>query len=152
LVILDRLDLNERIAAISSSRETAARSRVPIKSSPAKIGNASSTMRKNGERYPSTISYPQRKAYLVIRRCRISARGDHIDAYYCCGFETGTFYTSCCSRCCRNFQRRARQHWIEGQQLDLVPTNYSEIPAESHATNEPHNQHNHNNCSYDTQT
>jgi hypothetical protein len=34
----------------------------------------------------------------------------------------------------------------------LLPTNYFELPAESRATDEPHNQHNHNNCSYQTQT
>ena len=39
-----------------------------------------------------------------------------------------------------------------GRQRDLLPTNYFELQAESHATDEPYNQHNHNNYSYQTQT
>jgi hypothetical protein len=61
-------------------------------------------------------------------------------------------FNSCHSRCYPKFQTHARQRWIEARQRDLLPTNHFELPAESHATDEPHNQRNHNNCSYQTQT
>jgi hypothetical protein len=104
------------------------------------------------ERYQSSISYQQLKAYRAILRCRSSALGGHIDVYHGCGFETGTPYNSCRSRCYPKFRAHARLRWIEAQQRNLLPANYFELPAESHTTDEPHNHHNHNNCSYHTQT
>src|ERR1035441_2549294 len=56
-------------------------------------------------------------------------------------------FNSCRSRCYPKFQAHTRLRWIKARQRDLLPTNYFELPAESHATDEPHNQHNHNNCS-----
>jgi hypothetical protein len=79
-------------------------------------------------------------------------RHGHIDVSHGSGFETGISYNSCRSRCCPKFQAHARLRWIEARKRDLLPTNYFALPAESHATDEPHNQHNHNNCSYQTQT
>jgi|ERR1035441_7234121 hypothetical protein len=104
------------------------------------------------EHYQSSISYQQLKAYRAILRCRTSALGGHIDVCHGCGFETGVPYNSCRSRRYPKFQAHARQRWIEAWRRDLLPTNYFELPAESRATDEPHNQHNHNNCSYQTQT
>jgi hypothetical protein len=78
--------------------------------------------------------------------------GGHIDVSHGSGFETGISYNSCRSRCCPKFQAHARLRWIEARKRDLLPTNYFALPAESHATDEPHNQHNHNYCSYQTQT
>jgi len=88
----------------------------------------------------------------AILRRRTSALGGHIDVCHGCGFETGIPYNSCRSRCYPRFQTYARQRWIEARQRDLLPANYFELPAKSHATDEPHNQHDHNNCSYHTQT
>ena len=104
------------------------------------------------ERYQFSISYQQLKAYRAILRCRTSALGGHIEVCHGYGFETGIPYNSCRSRCYPKFHAHARQRWIEAWRRDLLPTNYFELPAESHATDEPHNQHNHNNCSYQTQT
>ena len=42
------------------------------------------------------------------------------------------------------------RRWIEARQRDLLPSSYFKLPAESHATDEPYNQHNHNDCSYQT--
>jgi hypothetical protein len=88
----------------------------------------------------------------AILRCRTSALGGHIAVYHGCCFETGIPFNSCRSRCYPKFQTHTRQRWIEARQRNLLPTNYFELLAESHATDEPHNQHNHNNCSYQTQT
>jgi hypothetical protein len=49
-------------------------------------------------------------------------------------------------------QRMHAKRWIEVRQRDQLTTNYVELSAESRATDEPHNHHNHNNCSYQTQT
>jgi len=104
------------------------------------------------ERYQSSISYQQLKASRGILRCRPSALGGHIDVCHGCGFETGIHYNSCRSSCYPEFQAHASQRSIKARQPYRLPTSYFELPAESHATNEPHHQHNHNNCSYDTQT
>ena len=88
----------------------------------------------------------------AILRGRTSALGGRIDVCHGRGFETGIPYNSCLSRCYPKFQAHARLRWIEARKRDLLPTNYFALSAESHATDEPHNQHNHNNCSYQTHT
>jgi predicted Zn-ribbon and HTH transcriptional regulator len=68
------------------------------------------------ERYHSSFSYQQLKAFRAIARCRTAALGGRIDQCHGCGYETGISYNSCRSRCCPKCQAQARRRWIEAQQ------------------------------------
>ena len=79
------------------------------------------------ERYQSSLSYQQLKAFRAIARCRTAALGGHIDVCHGCGFETGISYNSCRSRCCPKCQAHARRRWLEAQRRDLLNTNYFHV-------------------------
>ena len=79
------------------------------------------------ERYQSSISYQQLKAFRAVSRCRTAALGGHIDVCHGCGYETGISYNSCRSRCCPKCQAQARQRWIDARQQELLPTNYFHV-------------------------
>jgi len=79
------------------------------------------------ERYQSSVSYQQLKAFRAIARCRTAALGGHIDECHGCGYEAGISYNSCRSRCCPKCQAQARQRWIEAQQRDLLNTGYFHV-------------------------
>ncbi len=79
------------------------------------------------ERYQSSFSYQQLKAFRAIARCRTAALGGHIDQCHGCGYEAGISYNSCRSRCCPKCQAQARQRWIEAQQRDLLNTGYFHV-------------------------
>jgi len=79
------------------------------------------------ERYPSSLSYQQLKAYRAVLRCRTAALGRHQDKCVGCGYEAPISYHSCRSRCCPKCQAQARRRWLEAQQRDLLNTHYFHV-------------------------
>jgi Putative transposase/Transposase zinc-binding domain len=79
------------------------------------------------ERYQSSLSYQQLKAYRAIVRCRTAALGGHKDKCVGCQYEAPISYNSCRSRCCPKCQAQARRRWLEAQQRDLLNTNYFHV-------------------------
>ena len=76
------------------------------------------------ERYRSSLSYQQLKAYRAVLRCRTATLGGHKDKCLGCQYEALISYNSCPSRCCPKCQAHARQRWLEAQQRDLLNTSY----------------------------
>jgi len=79
------------------------------------------------QRYQSSLSYQQLKAYRAIERCRTAALGGHKDKCVECGYEAPISYNSCRSRCCPKCQAQARRRWVQTQQRDLLNTNYFHV-------------------------
>ncbi len=79
------------------------------------------------ERYQSSFSYQQLKAYRAVERCRTAALGGHKDKCVNCHYEAPISYNSCRSRCCPKCQAQARRRWLEAQQRDLVNINYFHV-------------------------
>jgi hypothetical protein len=76
------------------------------------------------ERYHSSISYQQLKAYRAVLACRTASLGGHLDVCSACGFENGISFNSCRNRHCPKCQAGARERWIENRQQELLPTGY----------------------------
>ena len=76
------------------------------------------------ERYQSSLSYQQLKAYRAVLRCRTAALSGHKDKCEDCQYEAPILYNSCRSRCCPKCQAHARRLWLEAQQRDLLHTHY----------------------------
>jgi hypothetical protein len=76
------------------------------------------------ERYQSSISYQQLKAYRAVLACRTASLGGHLDVCSECGLETGISFNSCRNRHCPKCQATARERWIEARQQELLPTGY----------------------------
>jgi hypothetical protein len=79
------------------------------------------------QRYQSSVSYQQLKAYRAVERCRTAALGGHKDRCVHCQYEAPISYNSCRSRSCPKCQAQARRLWLEAQQRDLVNTNYFHV-------------------------
>ena len=79
------------------------------------------------ERYHSSLSYQQLKAYGAVERCRTAALGGHKDKCVGCAYEAPISYNSCRSRFCPKCQAQARKRWLEAQQRDLLDTNYFHV-------------------------
>ena len=79
------------------------------------------------ERYQSSLSYQQLKAYSAVECCRTRALGGHKDRCVECQYEAPISYNSCRSRCCPKCQAQSRQRWLELQQRDLLNTNYFHV-------------------------
>jgi len=79
------------------------------------------------ERYQSSVSYQQLKAYRAVERCRTAALGGHKDRCVHCHYEAPISYNSCRSRCCPKCQAQERQRWLQAQQRDLLNTNYFHV-------------------------
>jgi len=79
------------------------------------------------ERFQSSLSYQQLKAFRAVLRCRTAALGAHKDKCVDCQYEAPISYNSCRSRCCPKCQAQARQRWVEAQQRDLLSTNYFHV-------------------------
>ena len=79
------------------------------------------------ERYQSSLSYQQLKAYRAVLRCRTAALGGHKDKCVHCQYEAPVSYNSCRSRCCPKCQAQVRRRWLEAQQRDLLNTNYFHV-------------------------
>jgi hypothetical protein len=79
------------------------------------------------ERFQSSVSYQQLKAYRAVSRCRTAALGGHKDKCVDCQYQAPISYNSCRSRCCPKCQAQARRRWLEAQQRDLLNTNYFHV-------------------------
>ena len=79
------------------------------------------------ERYQSSLSYQQLKAYRAVLHCRTAALGGHRDKCVGCAYEAPISYNSCRSRCCPKCQAQARRRWLAAQQRDLLNTNYFHV-------------------------
>ena len=79
------------------------------------------------ERYYSSFSYQQLKAFRAILRCRTAALGGHIDVCHACGYESGISYNSCRSRSCPKCQAAARERWLQARQRELLDTGYFHV-------------------------
>jgi hypothetical protein len=79
------------------------------------------------ERYQSSLSYQQLKAYRAVERCRTAALGGHKDKCVGCEYEAPISYNSCRSRSCPKCQAQARRLWLEAQQRDLLNTSYFHV-------------------------
>ena len=79
------------------------------------------------QRFKSSLSYQQLKAYRAVLRCRTAALGGHKDKCIDCQYEAPISYNSCRSRCCPKCQAQARRRWLEAQQRDLLNTNYFHV-------------------------
>jgi Putative transposase/Transposase zinc-binding domain len=79
------------------------------------------------ERYRSSVSYRQLKAFRAVERCRTAALGGHRDRCVGCQYSPPVSYNSCRSRCCPKCQAQARRRWLQAQQRDLLNTNYFHV-------------------------
>jgi hypothetical protein len=79
------------------------------------------------QRYQSSVSYQQLKAYRAVSRCRTAALGGHKDKCVGCQYEAPISYNSCRSRSCPKCQAQARTRWLQAQQRDLLNTNYFHV-------------------------
>jgi hypothetical protein len=79
------------------------------------------------ERYRSSFSYQQLKAFRAVSRCRTAALGGHLDVCLRCGHEAGISYNSCRNRHCPKCQAQARQRWLEARQQELLDTGYFHV-------------------------
>jgi hypothetical protein len=79
------------------------------------------------ERFQSSVSYQQLKAFRAVERCRTAALGGHKDKCVGCTYEPPISYNSCRSRCCPKCQAQAHRRWLEAQQRDLLNTNYFHV-------------------------
>ena len=79
------------------------------------------------ERYRSSFSYQQLKAFRAVSRCRTAALGGHLDVCLRCGHEAGISYNSCRNRHCPKCQAQARQRWLEARQRELLDTGYFHV-------------------------
>ena len=79
------------------------------------------------ERYQSSFSYQQLKAFRAILRCRSAALGGHIDVFLKCGHQEGISYNSCRNRSCPKCQAQARERWLEARQQELLDTGYFHV-------------------------
>jgi putative transposase/transposase-like zinc-binding protein len=79
------------------------------------------------ERYHSSLSYQQLKAYRAVEHCRTRALGGHRDKCEDCTYQAAMSYNSCRSRCCPKCQAQSRRRWLELQQRDLLNTHYFHV-------------------------
>jgi hypothetical protein len=79
------------------------------------------------ERYQSSISYQQLKAFRAVLRCRTAALGGHLDVCLRCGLQTGISYNSCRNRHCPKCQAGARERWLQARQQELLDTSYFHV-------------------------
>ncbi len=79
------------------------------------------------ERFQSSVSYQQLKAYRAVSRCRTAALGGHKDKCVDCAYSPPISFNSCRSRCCPKCQAQARHLWLLAQQRDLLNTNYFHV-------------------------
>ena len=79
------------------------------------------------EHYQHSISYQQLKVYRAVLACRTASLGGHLDVCSQCGFETGISFNSCRNRHCPKCQARAREHWLQARQQELLPTGYFHV-------------------------
>src|SRR5437879_8362009 len=78
------------------------------------------------DRYRSSFSLQQLKAFRAILRCRTAALGGHRDACPSCGYQAIS-YNSCRNRHCPKCQAQARERWLAARQRELLDTSYFHV-------------------------
>jgi hypothetical protein len=78
------------------------------------------------ERYQSSFSFQQLKAFRAIRNCRTAALGGHLDSCSQCGHRAIS-YNSCRNRHCPKCQTQTRQRWLAAREREVLPTTYFHI-------------------------
>ena len=78
------------------------------------------------DKYRSSFSFQQLKAFRAIRNCRTAALGGHLDACPKCGHQAIS-YNSCRNRHCPKCQTQARQRWLVAREKELLPTSYFHV-------------------------
>ena len=77
-------------------------------------------------RHRSSLTWPQLKVLLAIRRCRTAALGGHLDGCSQCGHQAVS-YNSCRNRHCPRCQTSARDNWLAERTKELLPVPYSHV-------------------------
>jgi hypothetical protein len=77
-------------------------------------------------RYRSSLTWPQLRVLLAIRRCRTAALGGHLDGCSQCGYQAIS-YNSCRNRHCPRCQTSARDRWLAERTKELLPVAYSHV-------------------------
>jgi len=78
------------------------------------------------DRYRSSFSFQQLKAFRAIRNCRTAALGGHLDSCSSCGYQAIS-YNSCRNRHCPKCQTQARQRWLDAREQEVLPTAYFHV-------------------------
>ena len=78
------------------------------------------------DRHRSSLTWPQLKVLLAIRRCRTAALGGHLDGCSQCGHQAIS-YNSCRNRHCPRCQTSARDRWLAERTKELLPVPYSHV-------------------------
>jgi hypothetical protein len=78
------------------------------------------------DRYRSSFSFQQLKAFRAIQRCRTAALGGHRDACPSCGHQAIS-YNSCRNRHCPKCQTQARERWLAARERELLTTSYFHV-------------------------
>jgi predicted RNA-binding Zn-ribbon protein involved in translation (DUF1610 family) len=78
------------------------------------------------DRYRSSFSFQQLKAFRAIRNCRTAALGGHLDSCSSCGHQAIS-YNSCRNRHCPKCQTQARQRWLAAREQEVLPTAYFHV-------------------------
>jgi Transposase zinc-binding domain len=78
------------------------------------------------DRYRSSFSFQQLKAFRAIRNCRTAALGGHLDSCSRCGHQVIS-YNSCRNRHCPKCQTQARQRWLAAREQEVLPTAYFHV-------------------------
>jgi hypothetical protein len=78
------------------------------------------------DRYRSSFSFQQLKAFRAIHNCRTAALGGHRDACPRCGHQAIS-YNSCRNRHCPKCQVQARERWMDAQEQELLPVSYFHV-------------------------
>src|SRR5947209_701101 len=78
------------------------------------------------DRYRSTLTFQQLKAFRAIRDCRTAALSGHLDACSRCGHQAIS-YNSCRNRHCPKCQSQARERWLAAREQELLPIGYFHV-------------------------
>jgi hypothetical protein len=78
------------------------------------------------DRYRSSFSFQQLKAFHAIQNCRTAALGGHLDSCSRGGHQAIS-YNSCRNRHCPKCQTQARQRWLAAREQEVLPTAYFHV-------------------------
>jgi len=84
------------------------------------------------DRYRTSFSYQQLKAFRAIGNCRTQALGGHLDTCPECGQKRcdrppAISYNSCRNRHCPKCQAEARERWLAAREQELLPIGYFHV-------------------------
>ncbi|MCP3863545.1 MAG: IS91 family transposase, partial [Aestuariibacter sp.] len=80
---------------------------------------------RHGDQYcrKYRISAEQLKVLNLIKICRTSALGGHLEQCDCCGYQRPA-YNSCRNRHCPKCQTMAKEKWLNDRRAELLPCGY----------------------------